>query len=123
MKPTKRQLEKRVDDLWQETSKGVGLIITLPECSATDDRETTEIYEIDRSLCEIPDPEIDGQTKIAIPHYKPSDWSGVVTVTEPEVVNLWATMPDKILQQERALREEHNDPIPEILTPPLHSSF
>lgn len=113
---TKRQLEKRVDDLWQETSKEVGLIITLPEESVTADRETTEIYDIDRSLCEIPHPEIDGQTEIAIPHHTPSEWSGVVTVTEPELVRLWATMPEEILEQERQLREENGDPIPDICT-------
>ena len=114
--PTKRQLEKRVADLWQETSKEIGLIITIPECSVTADRETAEIYDIDRSLCEIPHPDIDGQTKVAIPHHKPSEWSGVVTVTEAELVRLWATMPEEILEQERQLREEHNDPIPDILT-------
>ena len=113
---TKRQLERKVNDLWQDSSTGVGVIITIPECSVTADRETTEIYEIDRSLCEIPNPEIDGQTKIAIPHHMPSSWSGVVTVTEPELVKLWATMPEEILEQEQQLREENGDPIPDICT-------
>jgi len=64
-------------------------------------------------------PEDDPITKteqVEIPHFRPREYCGPVTVLDAvDVVGLWRDMPEDVKELEREFRREHDKQVPAIL--------
>jgi hypothetical protein len=114
---SKRELERAVESLRQETEPSpTSVVVVAGNAGEWPDGVDQSDITVTRQ-----EPGIDPELPVAVEevctpiHRPPEHRGGVVVMSEKEIAQVYAAMPEDVREAERELRAERGEPIPPIL--------